>query len=73
METAQTARVFDGYHKNTGRKTEMAAFRIFQDQNAELSKRYTGNRSALVRILLTQFLSGKLPNVETEFKTLTEK
>jgi hypothetical protein len=68
-----TPRVYDGYHRNTGRKTEMAAFRIFQDQNAALSAKFSGNRSALVRILLEQFLSGALPSVAAEFKQLTER
>ena len=73
MKTTQTVRAFDGYHKNTGRKTELASFRIFKDQNAELSLRYTGNRSVLTRILLEQFLSGKLPSVEAEFEQITKK
>ena len=68
-----TLRAYDGYHRNTGRKTEMAAFRIFADQNAVLSAKYSGNRSVLVRILLEQFLSGTLPSVEAEFKQLIER
>ena len=68
-----TPRAYDGYHRNTGRKTEMAAFRIFTDQNAALTAKYSGNRSALVRILLERFLSGTMPSVEAEFKQLTER
>lgn len=55
------------YSRNTGQKTEIAAFRIYASQKQLLDDCYTGNSSALVRILLKHYFAGKLPEIAQEY------
>jgi hypothetical protein len=72
MEQPTNNRVFDGYHRNTGGRTEMSAFRLHKEQVQKLEQ-YKGNKSALARILFAHFFAGRLPSVDAEFKQLINK
>ena len=67
MAAPSSNRVLDGFNKNTGQKTEVMAVRIFSSQKELLDTCYTGNGSALVRLLLKHYFDGKLPDVAAEF------
>lgn len=66
-------RAFNGYNKQTGKKTCMTGFRIYKAQHETLLGSYSGNASALVRILLEEYFNGTLPDVEAKFEQLLTK
>lgn len=63
-------RLFDGFHKKTGRKTKFTGVRIYLTQFEELTERYPGNISVLMRLFLDRYLAGELPELQKEFEQL---
>jgi len=69
-EVINTKRIFDGYHRNTGRKTTMKTFRIFAEDAKNLSENFAGNSSVVVRAVLEMFFKGELPQVTERIKQI---
>ena len=63
-------RIFDGYHRKTGKPGRNAAFFIFVDQHEQLRTRYVGMASIVVRLLLEKFLNGELPEIDQQLQEL---
>jgi hypothetical protein len=63
-------RIFDGYHRTTGKPGRNAAFYIYQEQHDRLRTQYAGVASIIVRLLLEKFLDGQLPEVEQQLEEL---
>jgi hypothetical protein len=68
MTNSPASRIFDGFNRHTGQKTEVVGIRVFASQKQRLNEEFDGNASALVRILLDKYFSGSLPDVEKEFQ-----
>jgi hypothetical protein len=73
----QTARtpilIFDGYHRKTGKRSIRTTFKIFEDQQNILKRKYVGYSSVIIRILLEKFLGGELPDVEEQLEKLKKQ
>lgn len=67
-DAKQTVRVFDGFYRKQGRKTKQATFRVYEEDFVKLKADYPENMGLVIRILLEQFLAGKLPDIETKVK-----
>jgi len=65
--------IFDGFHRRTGKRSINTAFRIYEDQNKILKRKYVGYSSVIIRILLEKFLAGELPDVETQLEQLKQQ
>ena len=66
-------RVFDGFHRRTGRVSINTAFRIYEEQYKILKRKYEGNASVIIRILLDKFINGELPDVEVQLEKLKKQ
>lgn len=71
MAATSNNRVFDGFNRNTGQKTEVIAARVYSSQKELLENCYTGNTSVLIRLLLQHYFDGKLPDIAREYLSIT--
>jgi hypothetical protein len=71
MSTPPTNQIFD-YNRTTGQKTAVVGIRVFATQKDKLAKEYEGNASALVRLLLDEYFSGRLPMAKIKFNQISK-
>ena len=68
---ANEKRFYDGHYRNTGKKTTMKTFRVYQEDAIALKNGYEGNASLVIRTMLEMFFKGELPSVEMKYKQIT--